>query len=61
MTGGSSKLDSHGLDSLDTTEMYDPSIGSWKMIDGKLQTPRTLLRMITLDKMVLAFGKILAV
>ena len=54
-------MDSHGLDSLDTTELYDPSIGSWKMIDGKLQTPRTLLRMITLDKIVLAFGKILSV
>ena len=41
---------------LDSTELYDPSTGAWR-ISGPLPTARSGLRATTLDNRILIFGE----
>ena len=42
---------------LDSTEVYDPSVGSWVTNGAKLPRPMSDLRAINIDDRVLIFGK----
>ena len=53
MTGG---YDGYYLDS---TERYDPSIGSWVKAGAKLPRPMSDLRAVNIDDRVLIFGNFL--
>ena len=44
---------------LDSTELYDPSVGSWVMADAKLPRPMCCLRAINIDDRILMFGNFL--
>ena len=50
-----------GSGSLDSTEVYDPSVGSWVMTEAKLPRPRNGLRALNIDDRVLIFGRFLSV
>ena len=41
---------------LDSTELYDPSVGSWVVAGAKLPTPMSSLRAINIDDRILIFG-----
>ena len=41
---------------LDSTELYDPSVGSWVVAGAKLPRPMFGLRAINIDDRVLMFG-----
>ena len=51
MTGG---YDGYYLDS---TELYDSSVGSWVIAGAKLPRPMSDLRAVNIDDRVLIFGK----
>ena len=53
MTGGN---DGYFLDS---TEVYDPSVGSWVTTGAKLPRPMADLRATNIDDKVLIFGRFL--
>ena len=42
----------------DTTELFDTSVGSWRVVQGLLPAPMYGLRAATVDNKVMAFGKI---
>ena len=42
----------------DTTELFDTSVGSWRVVAGLLPAPMYGLRTATVNNRVLAFGKI---
>ena len=42
----------------DTTELFDTSVGSWRVVAGLLPAPMYGLGAATVDNRVLAFGKI---
>ena len=42
---------------LDSTEVYDPSVGSWMMTRAKLPAPMQGLRATNIDGRILLFGK----
>ena len=44
---------------LDSTEVYDPSVGSWVVADAKLPRPTSELRAINIDDRILMFGNFL--
>ena len=46
-------------DNLDSTEVYDPRVGSWVMTGAKLPTPMCCLSAINIDDQVLIFGRFL--
>ena len=41
---------------LDSTEVYDPSVGSWVVAGAKLPRPMARLKAINIDDRVLMFG-----
>ena len=41
---------------LDSTEVYDPSVGSWVLTGAKLPTPMGDLRAVNIDERILIFG-----
>ena len=41
---------------LESTEVYDPSVGSWVVAGAKLPRPMCCLRAINIDDRVLMFG-----
>ena len=43
----------------DTTELFDTSVGSWRVVKGLLPVPMYGLRAATVDNKVMAFGNIL--
>ena len=53
VTGGSTDW----LGTLDSTEVYDPSVGSWMMTRAKLPAPMQGLRATNIDGRILLFGK----
>ena len=44
---------------LESTEVYDPSVGSWVVAGAKLPRPMCCLRAIKIDDRVLMFGNFL--
>ena len=50
MTGG------YNSGFLDSTELYDPSVGSWVVAGAKLPRPMSDMRAINIDDRVLIFG-----
>ena len=42
---------------LDSTEVYDPSVGSWVITGAKLLRPMSDLRAVNIDDRVLIFGR----
>ena len=55
---GSRYLDYNIITSLlDSTEVYDPSVGSWVMAGAKLPGPMSDLRAVNIDDRVLIFGR----
>ena len=44
---------------LDSTELYDPSVGSWVVAGAKLPRPMSDLKAINIDDRVLMFGNFL--
>ena len=42
----------------DTTELFDTSAGSWRVVEGLLPAPMYGLRAVTVDNRVMAFGEI---
>ena len=44
---------------LDSTELYDPSVGSWVVAGAKLPRPMCCLSAINIDDRVLIFGNFL--
>ena len=46
-----------GSGSLDSTEVYDPSVGSWVVTEAKLPKPRNGLKALNIDDRVLIFGR----
>ena len=42
----------------DTTELFDTSVGSWRVVEGKLLSPMYGLRAVTVDNRVMTFGEI---
>ena len=49
-----------GLDGptyLDSTELYDPSLGSWIVAGARLPSPRSGLRAANIDDRILVCGK----
>ena len=42
----------------DTTELFDTSSGTWRVVEGKLLYPMYGLRAVTLDNRVMTFGEI---
>ena len=55
VTGG---YDGHLLDS---TEVYDPSVGGWFTTEAKLPKPMSDFRAINIDDRVLIFGKVICI
>ena len=53
VTGG---YDGHLLDS---TELYDPSVGSWVTNEATLPNPMSDLQAINIDDRVLIFGRVI--
>ena len=53
VTGGSTDW----LGTLDSTEVYEPSVGSWMMTRAKLPAPMQGLRATNIDGRILLFGK----
>ena len=45
------------FDFLDSTELYDPSLGSWTVAGARLPSPREGLRAANIDDLILLFGK----
>ena len=41
----------------DSTELYDPSLGSWRVTWARLPRPRYGLRAANIDNQILIFGK----
>ena len=54
MTGGA-----NGDYLLDSTELYDPSVGSWVTTGANLPRPMIDMRAINIDDRVLIFGKVI--
>ena len=52
MTGGMGPNDAY----LDSTELYDPSVGSWAMSGARLPAPMET-KAVNIDGRVLIFGK----
>ena len=46
---------------LDSTELYDPSVGSWVVAGAKLPRPMTSVKAINIDDRVLIFGILLSI
>ena len=46
---------------LDSTEVYDPSVGSWVTCGVKLPRPTSDLRAINIDDRVLIFGRLICI
>ena len=46
---------------LDSTELYDPSVGSWVVAGAKLPRPMTSVKAINIDDRVLIFGIFLSI
>ena len=42
---------------LDSTELYDPQVGSWKLVEAKLPMGIIGLRAANIDDRLLFFGK----
>ena len=42
---------------LDSTELYDPSLGSWTVAGARLPSPSVGLRAVNIDERILVFGK----
>ena len=53
VTGG---LGLDGSQSLDSTEVYNPSVGGWAITGAKLPIPMFGLKAINIDDRVLIFG-----
>ena len=58
MTGGTYTGGAYDGYHLDSTELYDPSVGSWVTTGAKLPTPMSDLRAINIDDQVLIFGRL---
>ena len=56
VTGGKGRDGSDGYLDLDTTEVYDPSVGTWVEAGAKLPRPMYGLRATNIDDRVLIFG-----
>ena len=52
VTGGSNDVG----DNLNSTEVYDPVVGSWNVTEAELPIPMTNLRATNIDDRVLIFG-----
>ena len=46
---------------LDSTELYDPSVGSWVVAGAKLPRPMSNVKAINIDDRVLIFGILLSI
>ena len=46
---------------LDSTELYDPSVGSWVTNEATLPSPMSDLQAINIDDRVLIFGRFLSI
>ena len=51
VTGG------YGSDFLDSTEVYQPSVGSWVVAEAKLPRPTCCMSAININDRVLMFGR----
>ena len=56
VTGGKGRDGSDGYLDLDTTEVYDPSVGTWAP-GARLPRPMSYLSATYIDDRVLVFGK----
>lgn len=45
------------LDDIDSTELFDSSVGAWRLIEGSLPMPMSSMKAATVDNRVLVFGK----
>ena len=46
---------------LESTELYDPSVGSWVVAGAKLPRPMSNVKAINIDDRVLIFGILLSI